>query len=147
MEATSRSRVAPAAFQWLVFPVVLGGAVAGAMRAMSTGTEAGAAILLPQLVAFAAVAALERVYPLHRSWNRPRRDIRVDATHSITIWLLVGVVTPLVLAGRRRYSRSSSSAASCAASSASSGAAAPPARLVCSCGSAWRSNSSGGRRS
>lgn len=99
MEATSRSRVAPAAFQWLVFPVVLGGAVAGAMRAMSQGAEAGAAILLPQLAAFAVVALLEHVYPLHRSWNRPRRDIRVDATHSITIGLMVGVVTPLVLAG------------------------------------------------
>jgi sterol desaturase/sphingolipid hydroxylase (fatty acid hydroxylase superfamily) len=99
MESTSRSRVAPGVFQWLVFPLVLGGAVAGSMQGMANGSEAGASILLPQLAAVAVVAVLEHVYPLHRSWNRPRRDIRVDATHTIVITLLVGLVTPLVLAG------------------------------------------------
>jgi hypothetical protein len=38
MERISRSRVAPAAFQWLVFPLVLGGAVAGSMRGMGPMT-------------------------------------------------------------------------------------------------------------
>jgi sterol desaturase/sphingolipid hydroxylase (fatty acid hydroxylase superfamily) len=95
----SARRPAPAAFQWLVFPLVLGGAVAGSMQGMAKGTEAGASILLPQLAAVAVVAVLEHVYPLHRSWNRPRRDIRVDATHTIVITVLIGLVTPLVLAG------------------------------------------------
>ncbi len=90
---------APRAFQWAVFPVVMGAAVAGSMLLMATGTPAPESILVPQLSAFAVVAVLEHVYPHHRSWNRPRRDVRVDATHSITIALLVALATPFVLAG------------------------------------------------
>jgi len=59
----------------------------------------GLAILVPQLVAFAVVAVLEHVHPLHASWNRPRRDIRVDATHSLVIGALTAIVTPLLLTG------------------------------------------------
>ena len=95
----SRRRTAPAAFQWMIFPVVLGGAVAWSMRLMATGTDAAVSILLPQLSAFAVVAVFEHVYPLHRSWNRSRRDVRVDATHSITIAVMVALTTPFVLAG------------------------------------------------
>ena len=99
METISRSRTAPAVFQWLVFPVVLGGSVAGAMFAISNGTDPGAAILPPQLFAALAVAVLEHVYPLYPSWNRPRRDLRVDATHTLVITVLVGIVRPFVFAG------------------------------------------------
>jgi sterol desaturase/sphingolipid hydroxylase (fatty acid hydroxylase superfamily) len=95
----STGRNAPAVFQWTIFPLVLLGSVAAAMHAMASGTAAAAAILVPQLAAFAVVAVLEHVYPYHRSWNRPRRDVRVDATHSLVIGILVGLLTPFVLAG------------------------------------------------
>ena len=92
-------RVAPVAFQWAVFPVVMAGAVAWALHAMATGSAAPESILAPQLSAIALVAILEHVYPYHRTWNRPRRDIRVDATHSIVIAAVVALATPFVLAG------------------------------------------------
>jgi sterol desaturase/sphingolipid hydroxylase (fatty acid hydroxylase superfamily) len=95
----SLSRSAPAAFQWLVFPIVMAASVAWAMRWMAEGGAAPESILVPQLSAFAVVALLEHVYPLHRSWNRSRRDVRVDATHSLTIGALVALATPFVLAG------------------------------------------------
>ncbi len=99
MSRRSAARVAPAAFQWTVFPLVMAGVVAWCMYLMANGTGVSAAVLIPQLSAFAVVAVLEHVYPHHRTWNRPRRDIRVDATHSITIGTLVAVATPFVLAG------------------------------------------------
>jgi ornithine lipid hydroxylase len=92
-------RSAPAAFRWLVFPLVLGGAVAASIRSMANGTDPALSILAPQFVAFAVVAVLEHVYPHQRSWNRPRRDVRVDATHSISIGVMVALATPVVLAG------------------------------------------------
>lgn len=95
----SQPRVAPAAFQWLVFPLVMSAAVAWSIAWMANGTPAPESILVPQLSAFALVAVLEHVYPYHRSWNRQRRDVRVDATHSITLAVLVSLATPFVLAG------------------------------------------------
>jgi hypothetical protein len=74
-------RTAPAAFQWMVFPLVLGGSVAWSLSWMASGWAAPESILVPQLSAFAVVAVLEHVYPYHRIWNLPRRDVRVDATH------------------------------------------------------------------
>jgi sterol desaturase/sphingolipid hydroxylase (fatty acid hydroxylase superfamily) len=97
--AMSERREAPALFQWTVFPLVLAGACAWSTHRMANGTAAPESILAPQLAAFAVVAVLEHVYPHHRSWNRPRRDVRVDATHSISIAILVALATPFVLAG------------------------------------------------
>jgi sterol desaturase/sphingolipid hydroxylase (fatty acid hydroxylase superfamily) len=94
----SKRRTAPAAFQWSVFPLVLAGSVAGSMHWMGSGTVAPAAILVPQLGAFAVVAILEHVYPYHRIWNLPREDVRVDAAHSVTIGLMLTLLTPFVLA-------------------------------------------------
>ena len=74
----SPSRIAPEAFQWLVFPLVMSGAVAWSIYWMADGGAAPESILVPQLAAFAVVALLEHVYPLHRSWNRPRRDVGVE---------------------------------------------------------------------
>lgn len=92
-------RTAPALFQWTIFPLVMGGAVAWTMSSMASGTAAEVALLPAQFAAFAIVAVLEHVFPYHRSWNRPQRDVRVDATHSLTIGGLVAVLTPFVLAG------------------------------------------------
>ncbi len=95
----SANRVAPAAFQWSVFPVVMGGSIAWSIYLILTGADAATAILLPQFVAIAIVAVLEHVYPLHRRWNLPRDDVRVDATHSISIAVMISVATPFVVAG------------------------------------------------
>jgi len=95
----SARREAPALFKWMVFPLVMSAAVAWSMHLMATGTPAPESILVPQLSAFAVVALLEHVYPNHRIWNLPRKDVRVDATHSITIAVLVAGSTPFVLAG------------------------------------------------
>ncbi len=99
MTRTHPARTAPVLFQWAVFPVVMAGAVAWTMQLMAGGTPAATALLGPQFAAFAVVAVLEHVYPYHRSWNRPRKDVRVDATHSLSIGALVALLTPFVLAG------------------------------------------------
>lgn len=95
----SENRVAPVAFQWSVFPVVMGGCVAWSIYWMATGVSPPVAILVPQISAFAVVASFEHIYPYHRSWNQSRDDIRVDATHSVSIGIMVALVTPLVVAG------------------------------------------------
>lgn len=75
------------------------GAVLWTTQSMAQGTPAELALLAPQFAAFAVVAVLEHVYPYHRSWNRTRKDVGVDAVHSLTIGGLVTVLTPFVLAG------------------------------------------------
>ena len=55
------------------------------------------AILGPQFVSFAIVAVFERIYPYHRSWNISRADIRVDATHAVSIGVLLTLVAPFVV--------------------------------------------------
>jgi sterol desaturase/sphingolipid hydroxylase (fatty acid hydroxylase superfamily) len=90
-------RPAPAAFQWTVFPLVMGAAVAWTLYLIANGSPAPEAILGPQFVAIFTVAVLEHVYPLHRSWNRSRRDVRVDVGHSLVLAALVTLLTPFVL--------------------------------------------------
>lgn len=89
---------APAIFKWLVFPVVMGSAILVAWWLMQRGVSAPVAILGPQFAAFAIVAILEHVYPHHLSWNTSRKDIKVDATHAISIGLLIALITPPVVA-------------------------------------------------
>nr|MBC8342134.1 hypothetical protein [Pseudomonadota bacterium] len=86
--------MAPTAFRWTVFPIVMGATVAWTMARMAAGQPPAAAFILPQITAFAIVAILEHVYPLHRSWNRNRRDVHVDAVHGVTIAVLVGIASP-----------------------------------------------------
>jgi sterol desaturase/sphingolipid hydroxylase (fatty acid hydroxylase superfamily) len=96
-EATPVTR-APLAFQWLVFPVVLCGATAAGIGLIDAGMAPPLAILGPQLGAFAIVALLERVYPLHEDWKHSRGDIRVDASHALTIGTAIALATPLSFA-------------------------------------------------
>jgi sterol desaturase/sphingolipid hydroxylase (fatty acid hydroxylase superfamily) len=88
-------RRAPPGFRWLVFPLVLGASTAAAIALIQRGVDAPIAILGPQLMAFVVVAILEHVYPLHRDWNRSRRDVRVDAAHAVTIGAAVALATPV----------------------------------------------------
>lgn len=88
---------APRLFQWLVFPLVMGAAVLVAWMLMARGVAPPVAILAPQFSAFAIVAVFEHIYPYQRSWNEPQADIRVDATHAISIGILIALITPPVL--------------------------------------------------
>jgi sterol desaturase/sphingolipid hydroxylase (fatty acid hydroxylase superfamily) len=93
--AIGRRRVA----RW-AFPVVLGGAVAGAIASIRSGLDPRLAVLATQLPAFATVIALERLAPYHRDWNRDHGDLRVDVGHMVTVTLVSGLADPLLrLAG------------------------------------------------
>lgn len=92
------SKPAPTVFKWTVFPVVMGSAILVAWWLMQRGVSPPVAILGPQFAAFIIVAVLEHVYPHRTSWNTPRGDIRVDATHAISIGLLIALITPPVVA-------------------------------------------------
>jgi sterol desaturase/sphingolipid hydroxylase (fatty acid hydroxylase superfamily) len=95
--ATLPRRTAPLLFRISVFPIVMGAAVLVTLDRIASGVTPSSAFVVPQLVAFAVVALLEHVYPHHVSWNKTRRDVRVDIFHSISIALSVGVATPLLL--------------------------------------------------
>ena len=98
-EMTSRQdgAHAPLAFQWGIFPLVMGSAVAVSWWLMQNGTAPALAILGPQIAAFVIVAVFEHVYPYHASWNLPRADVSVDARHAIGIGILLAVITPLAV--------------------------------------------------
>jgi sterol desaturase/sphingolipid hydroxylase (fatty acid hydroxylase superfamily) len=84
---TVLERLRPAA-AWLVFPLVLGGAVALMIALMARGMAPPLAIVVTDLVAFAAVIAAERVFPYQRDWNRPRGDVATDAGHALVSGVL-----------------------------------------------------------
>jgi sterol desaturase/sphingolipid hydroxylase (fatty acid hydroxylase superfamily) len=95
--ATVPRREAPSLFRWTIFPFVMSAGVAWAYYRINVGFAPATAILLPQFSALALIAILEHVYPHHQRWRKPEGDVRVDATHSITLAFLVAGVTPLVL--------------------------------------------------
>ena len=88
---------APAWFQWSVFPLVMAGAVGGAMSLTARGMAPSIAVPLCQVAAVVCVALAERVYPHHPSWNLSRADVRVDAAHTLTITVGVALATPVVV--------------------------------------------------
>lgn len=103
-------RTAPLLFRISVFPLVMAAAIWATLDQIAAGIEPADAFLIPQLIAFVVVALLEHVYPHHLSWNKNRRDVRVDVFHSITIAVSVGLATPLLLyAGLRISSELSAS--------------------------------------
>jgi sterol desaturase/sphingolipid hydroxylase (fatty acid hydroxylase superfamily) len=96
-ETVKQRRTAPLLFRISIFPLVMSAAVGATLYQIAAGTGPADAFLIPQLIAFAVIALLERVYPHHMSWNNSQRDIRVDFFHSMTIAVSIGLVTPLVL--------------------------------------------------
>ena len=97
MSSEKRQSKAPLAFQWGIFPLVMGTAVLASWWLIRGGTDPALAIIGPQILAFFTVAVFEHVYPYHRSWNVNRSDVRVDATHAISIGILLGVITPVAV--------------------------------------------------
>jgi sterol desaturase/sphingolipid hydroxylase (fatty acid hydroxylase superfamily) len=82
----------------LGFPVVMGAAVAGAIRLIHAGYDPALAFVAAQLPAFAAVILLERRCPYYPDWNRSHGDLWVDVRHLITITAFVGLIDPLLRA-------------------------------------------------
>jgi len=71
--------------------------VAGAILLTGVGVAPSVAVPVFQVAAVIAVAILEHVYPYHRRWNVPQADVRVDAAHTLSITVGVGVATPIVV--------------------------------------------------
>ncbi|MCX2980581.1 fatty acid hydroxylase family protein [Halieaceae bacterium IMCC14734] len=90
-------RMAPTAFQWSVFPLVMATVIAGSYFLMVRGVNPALAILGPQFAAFFVVAVAERIYPYHQSWLRSQHDIRVDATHTAGIGITTAILAPFVV--------------------------------------------------
>lgn len=95
MTAQKTKPRAPLAFQWGIFPLVMGSGVAVSWWLMQGGMEPALAIFWPQVAAFIIVAVFEHVYPYHRSWNKSHADISVDARHAIGI--LLAFLTPIAV--------------------------------------------------
>lgn len=97
MTAQKTKPRAPLAFQWGIFPLVMGSGVAVSWWLMQGGMEPALAIFWPQVAAFIIVAVFEHVYPYHRSWNKSHADISVDARHAIGIGILLAFLTPIAV--------------------------------------------------
>lgn len=65
----------------LAFPVVLGGAIGGAI-ALSGALGPAAAFAIAQVGAIVAIALWERFTPNHIEWNRSHGDVVTDALHA-----------------------------------------------------------------
>lgn len=97
MPENNKKRQAPRAFQWSIFPAVMGLAVLASWWLMQTGMEPSLAILGPQFAAIIIVAVFEHVYPYHQIWNQSRGDISVDARYAIMIGVLAALITPPIV--------------------------------------------------
>lgn len=97
LTAEQASSRAPNAFQWSIFPVIVGTSVLSSWWLMHAGMEPALAILGPQFAAIVIVAVFEHVYPYHRSWNESRADVSVDARHAIGIGILLAFLTPIAV--------------------------------------------------
>ncbi|MHA7837568.1 MAG: sterol desaturase family protein [bacterium] len=82
----------PGAIEWIVartiFPVVLGGCVFWAMRAIEAGVSPAEAIALPTLLAYAVIGLAERVLYWQPSWLHSQGDLGVDLGHLVVSGLL-----------------------------------------------------------
>ncbi len=81
-----------AALEWIVarsfFPVLLGGAVFWAIEEIEAGVEPAAAVLLPMLISYGVIAAVERVLYWQPTWLHSNGDLKVDIGHLLVSGLL-----------------------------------------------------------
>ncbi len=78
--------------QWLVFPVVMGGAIGAAIALMPAFGIVGA-VTAVQATGAVTIVLLERLLPFRPRWNRSHGDLRTDALHAV----VAGVGTAQVL--------------------------------------------------
>lgn len=85
MSATSiasPTRVPGPVFRWLFFPLTLAASAWVATRLQAQGMDAASVIGLSSLVAIAAIALCERIYPHRREWNQGHGDVATDFAHN-----------------------------------------------------------------
>jgi len=81
-----------ATLEWIVarsfFPVVLGAAVFWSIGRIEAGVEPAGAVLLPMLLAYGVIAAVERVLYWQPAWLHSNGDLKVDIGHLLVSGLL-----------------------------------------------------------
>ena len=85
----------------LLFPLVLGGALFAAWRAIAAGVPPSDAVALPMLASALAVLVAERLFPHLPAWQRSHRDVLVDLCHVVSVTatsLLVQRFVPALVA-------------------------------------------------
>jgi sterol desaturase/sphingolipid hydroxylase (fatty acid hydroxylase superfamily) len=73
-------RLRPAA-AWAVFPIVMGGAVAGMLALLARGWTPAAAMAATEIWAIPLVVVCERLWPFEPAWNRAHGDVGADVGH------------------------------------------------------------------
>jgi sterol desaturase/sphingolipid hydroxylase (fatty acid hydroxylase superfamily) len=85
---------------WLVFPVVIAGAVGLMIALLHQGTAPALALVITDAVAATAVIAAERLFPHLPAWNRSHGDLATDAGHALVSGVLgLRLARPLFDAG------------------------------------------------
>lgn len=85
---------------WLLWPLLVGGALLWMGAAIQHRIPMVAALVALQLVAVPLVAGLERWMPEHASWNIEQRDLRTDALHFLVSGVLIsGLLRTAIFAG------------------------------------------------
>jgi ornithine lipid hydroxylase len=69
------------AASWIVFPLIVGAQIAGALVLVSQGAPATVVVGIPFATTIAAIAALERLLPYRAEWNSPRGDLAADMAY------------------------------------------------------------------
>lgn len=82
-------RTAQNILSWLLWPLLVGGALLWMHAALRHRIPLVAALVGLQLIAVPLVALLERWMPEHTSWNRERGDLRTDALHFLVSGVLI----------------------------------------------------------
>jgi len=89
----------PGLASWLAFPVILGGALVGALGLESL-LGAPLALVVAQGTAALAILVAERLWPFRRDWNRSHGDLLTDVCHAVVSGIgTTQLMRPLLLAG------------------------------------------------
>ncbi len=91
-------RIAPAWFQWTIFPLVVGLTAYLTWYLIAAGMNPAVAVLYTQGGAALAIIVAERIYPYHGSWLHSHGDIGTDVAHTVGVGLIIALVSPLALA-------------------------------------------------
>src|SRR5262245_50297220 len=72
-----------AAARTLVFPLVMGGALALMLGLLAAGVAPPWALVVTNLTSIPLVIAAEHVFPFRDDWNRNHGDVGPDAAHAV----------------------------------------------------------------
>jgi len=82
----------------LGFPVLVTVGLALTVRAIEAGVPPASAVIVPIGVGYLVIAALERLVPWERTWNRSHGDLGEDVGLFVVNTAVIAVLQPLVLA-------------------------------------------------